>query len=155
MTPSITANIVTAGSALLGAAIGAAAAYFAARIRYEALVEGAYKREWVADLRNAVSELLGRTELFVSGYVYSEISGEERIKMINELNTAKARVQVLLDSEVEEQQKVRNLCQELSHNLSSPRRIDEDDALVKIGEIAKRTEDIARKELEKVDISNA
>ena len=72
MNPSITAHVITAGSALLGAAIGATAAYSEERIRYEALVEGAYKREWVADLRNAVSELLGRTELFVSGYVYSE-----------------------------------------------------------------------------------
>jgi predicted transcriptional regulator len=152
MNPSITAHVITAGCALLGAAIGATAAYFAARIRYEALVEGAYKREWVADLRNAVSELLGRTELFVSGYVYSEFSGRERIKIINELNTAKKRVQVLLDSEVEEQQEVRNLCQTLAHNLSSPRRIDEEDALEKIGEIAQKTESIARKELRKVDI---
>ena len=140
-----------------GAWWGGRMTYKAAKLRYEALVWGTYKREWVTNLRAAISDFLGQTHLFVSGTAYSGVIGEDRVNLIRDLDIAKTKVQVLLDSEVEEQAKLRNLCRDLFANLSSHRRLNnnKERAIEMINEIAEMTESISRCEIDQLEEPNA
>lgn len=139
--------LIAALATLVGAWWGARMTYKASLVRYEALVDSTYQREWVAALRSAVAAYLGEAHLFVQGYVYSETVGADRIAIIRDLGNAKTRIRVLLDNQVTRERELNDLCNRLFSDLTNIRRFKAADAVSIMSEIAEQTEVIARKKL--------
>lgn len=147
MDVAILTALISALAALGGAWWGGRMTYKSSLIRYEAMVQSTYKREWVTALRTAIAELLGQAHLFLHGYVYQGTDGDNRISIIRDLGIAKTRVQVLLDNQVGTQRELNDLCNQLFANLTDIRRFNANEAAVLVNNIASTTEVLARREL--------